>query len=159
MAILELLDPFYAAIAVASLLVGVATIYYQSRPAWPAKAPKLVRGWPFLGSLGMWTERVDWHDRHTSASPTGNFSYFIGSKPVVAVSGKQGRKIFFESSKLDMNKGFAALFAGSPTPPQAPTEGLEDFGTIFSRRLVAMLKREQFNKREHKFHIDILGTP
>ncbi|GLA63796.1 hypothetical protein AtubIFM56815_004142 [Aspergillus tubingensis] len=43
------------------------------------------------------------------ASPTGNYSFYLGRDRVVGLSGPQGRRTFFESRDLDLDAG-SALF-------------------------------------------------
>lgn len=101
----DLFNPWYGAIALVSALVGILTFLYQNRIVFPDKAPKVVRGWPIFGSLEFWSKRLDFHNLHTSQSSTGNFSYQVGRNGVVGLSGVEGKKLFFESSKLNLGKG------------------------------------------------------
>lgn len=41
----------------------------------------------------------------TAKSPTGIFSFFVGKKHVVSVSGEVGRKTFYESKDLNLSAG------------------------------------------------------
>ncbi|KAG8627748.1 hypothetical protein KVT40_003621 [Elsinoe batatas] len=139
----------YAVIAVASVVVGLLTFLYQNRTIIPDKTPRFVQGWPILGAYKFWTARLDFHNENVEASKSGRFSFLVGRKPVVALSGAKDRKTFFESNKLDFSKGYEGLLAGSPSPPPDPTKAADDqldFGKYFAKRLVTMMKREQFVK-------------
>ncbi|PSK36620.1 hypothetical protein B9Z65_1803 [Elsinoe australis] len=145
----ELFNPTYAIVALISLVVGLGTLYYQNQAVIPDKTPKFVKGWPIVGCMKFWTARLDFHSENFQRSDTGRFSFFVGRKPVVALSGAKDRKFFFESAKLDFSKGYEGLLAGSPPPPKDSAKKDEDqldFGKYFSRRLVTMMKREQFVK-------------
>lgn len=168
----ELLNPTYAIVALISLVVGLGTFYYQNHTVIPDKTPKFVKGWPIVGCMKFWTARLDFHSENFQRSDTGRFSFFVGRKPVVALSGAKDRKFFFESAKLDFSKGsvltsptgincsefntrYEGLLAGSPPPPKDPAKKDEDqldFGKYFSRRLVTMMKREQFVKGTKSQH-------
>ncbi|KAF2157541.1 cytochrome P450 [Myriangium duriaei CBS 260.36] len=141
----ELFNPLYAIAAIASLLIGVVTVLYQSRTVWPDKAPKLIRGWPMIGSWDFWTRRIDFHRENFLKSDTGHFSFMVGSKPVVAVSGEEGRKVFFESAKLDLTLGYQALFAGAPDRRPKGDDEVEVKNRMhFVKRMTNLVKRDQF---------------
>ncbi|KAF4556587.1 Cytochrome P450-like protein 49 [Elsinoe fawcettii] len=146
---LELFNNSYAVIAIASVVIGLFTFLYQNRTIVPNKTPRFVQGWPIVGCYKFWSARMDFHNENIGASDTGRFSFLVGRKPVVALSGPADRKLFFESSKLDFSKGYEGLLAGSPPAPTDPSKAADDqldFGKYFARRLVTMLKREQFVK-------------
>lgn len=144
------ISPLYAVLALLSVLVGGFAVLSRSGSALPAKAPKLIRGWPIVGSWDFWSRRVDFHTENSSRSKSGSFTYFVGPMPVIALSGEQGRRVFFDSHRLDLGKGYEGLFAGSP-PVKPPTgkggmvENPEDSASKhFIKRLTAMTKRDQF---------------
>jgi sterol 14-demethylase len=93
-----------------SVLVLAATICVLlcrlvSRPAWPPKAPKYLPGWPVIGSPGFFGDRWSFLKEGYSRSPFGQFSFFYGPHPIVALSGSAGRQTFYNSRSLDMNEG------------------------------------------------------
>ncbi|GAB0141387.1 hypothetical protein EsHS_00001984 [Epichloe bromicola] len=107
-------------ILVLILVISLTTITmvvprYPARPAWPSRAPKALSGWPVLGCLGFFRNRWSFIRKHTSTSPSGQFSFFYGPHFIVALSGAAARQTFFTSRSLDLNEGFAALFSATPS--------------------------------------------
>lgn len=135
-------------VAVSSLLV-----YLLHKTALPANAPAQTRAtWPILGSVQFFTQRWDFYKRAMSQSKTGNFSFYAGQWPVIALSGLEERKLFFEDKRLGSAEAYAALLAGSPdvkpdNNPLAPNRGNDsDFPSFFQKRLTAMLKSNVLRK-------------
>ncbi|GFN21569.1 cytochrome P450 [Aspergillus tubingensis] len=75
----------------------------------PSNAPKFVAGYPLVGALQFVNDREGFCHRSKMASPTGNYSFYLGRDRVVGLSGPQGRRTFFESRDLDLDAG-SALF-------------------------------------------------
>lgn len=128
------------------LLTGLATLAVQVcwRPALPKKAPKWWKegDWPVLGAIRFYSQRADFYREAISHSPSGNFSFYMGKKQLIGLSGPEARKVFFDSRDLSLQEGFAELFTGQP-----PADGATDnFSTFFNKHLIAMLKRENFVK-------------
>jgi hypothetical protein len=129
-------------------ILTTAVLYAFRGPPLPKNAPRLVtEAWPIIGSMQFFTQRTEFFQRQVAHSPTGNFSFYAGDKPVIGMSGDEERRIFFDSKHLGFTEGYGALLGGSPTVnkknnnPLAPPESQSDgFGNYFSRRLTAMLK-------------------
>lgn len=92
-------------------------------------------------------QRSDFFQRQMAHSPTGNFSFYAGDKPVIGMSGDEPRRLFFESKHLGFTEGYGALLGGSPTvnkknnnPLAEPESQSDGFGSYFQKRLTAMLK-------------------
>ena len=72
----------------------------------------------------------------------------MGKLPVIGLGGNEGRKIFFEERGLDFGQGYGALFGQGPNSTSSDNVSLDnDFsgpGGYFQRRLVRMLKKENF---------------
>ncbi|KAI9042985.1 uncharacterized protein KD926_004776 [Aspergillus affinis] len=85
-----------------------------SKRSFPANAPKFVPGYPVVGALRFFFDRERFCHESMTASPTGNYSYYLGQNRVVGLSGPQGRKTFFESRDLDLDQG-VNLFAAFGT--------------------------------------------
>ena len=159
MALSSLLGEHSASLAVAvGCIVAVASLflYLFNKPAFPKNAPQLTsEAWPILGSLQFFTQRWDFWQRSTAHSQSGNFSFYAGQWPVVAVSGDEGRKVFFEHKGLafaeaygeyqlvvvssgahiflaaygcEANAFVAALLAGQPSVKQDNSLMAEDHG-------------------------------
>ncbi|KAI0799377.1 cytochrome P450 6A1 [Xylaria sp. FL0064] len=117
------------------------------RPALPANAPKWYKkgDWPIVGSLEFYYgRRADFVRDAMQASKTGNFSFYIGKKQLIGISGAEGRKLFFESKDLNFPQAFAELLTGQP---EAPKDGHQDgFAQEFTKALVPLMKKENFVK-------------
>ncbi|KAH7141378.1 cytochrome P450 6A1 [Dactylonectria estremocensis] len=85
-----------------------------SRPSFPKTAPKVHRGLPVFGSLDFFRSRGDFLRSGKLQSETGQFSFYYGPHPVVAVSGSGGKTTFYGDRGLDFNEGFKHLVAAVP---------------------------------------------
>lgn len=96
------------------LLTAAATIVYQVfwRPALPKNAPKWYKkgDWPIVGALEFYYgRRSDFMREALRDSKTGNFSFYIGKKQLIGISGAEGRKLFFESKDLNFPQAYVYL--------------------------------------------------
>lgn len=91
------------------LLTGLATLATQlfRRPSLPKNAPGWWKGedWPIAGALRFYSARRDYFRNAVKHSSTGNFSFYIGKKQIVGLSGPEGRKTFFDSRDLSFTEG------------------------------------------------------
>ncbi|GAW15805.1 hypothetical protein ANO14919_052270 [Xylariales sp. No.14919] len=138
-----------ATLWVALLTTAIAVLFQVfRRPAFPKNAPKWYKkgDWPIVGAVEFYYgRRADFTREALRDSKTGNFSFYIGKKQLVGVSGPEGRKLFFESKDLNFPVAFAELLTGQPQPPSQ--EGHEDnFAQIFSKSLIPLMKKENFVK-------------
>ena len=95
-------------LALSSALVFAVWQLLFARPCASKNAPKAwnVHDWPIVGSaLSFYSRRRDMVLEGLAASQHGNFSFFVGKKHVVAVSGSEGRKMFYESRALNFSAG------------------------------------------------------
>ncbi|KAK1148576.1 hypothetical protein N8T08_009583 [Aspergillus melleus] len=83
----------------------VRFITLLSKRPFPVNAPKFAPGYPVVGALRFFFNRERFCYDSRTASPTGNYSYYLGRHRVVGLSGPQGRKTFFESRDLDLDQG------------------------------------------------------
>ncbi|KAI0193553.1 cytochrome P450 6A1 [Xylaria flabelliformis] len=131
------------------LVTTAVTLLFQVfwRPALPKNAPKWYKkgDWPILGALEFYYgRRADFMKDALRDSKTGNFSFYIGKKQLIGVSGEEGRKLFFESKDLNFPQAFAELLTGQP---QAPTADNQDgFSQTFQKALIPLMKKENFLK-------------
>lgn len=93
------------------LLTTVATVFYRLfwRPTLPKNAPKWYKkgDWPILGSLEFYYgRRSEFMREGLRDSKTGNFSFYIGKKQLIGISGAEGRKLFFESKDLNFPQAY-----------------------------------------------------
>ncbi|KAK5111431.1 hypothetical protein LTR62_004883 [Meristemomyces frigidus] len=140
-----------SAALVALLAVVCSVAYYALQtPPHGAKVPPLTRDTSSLfGAYVFFTHRWDFMQKAAAHSPTGNFSFYAGRKPVIAVRGVEARRAFVESKELGFNEGYSALLAGAPDVKEGNNalgndvltdENRADFGTFFNKWLAAMLK-------------------
>jgi hypothetical protein len=94
------------------LLTGVVTLVAQLawKPAFGPKAPPYVKfgDSPILGAWQYFGKRYDFFRANQAASKTGNFSFFVGKLPVVAITGHEGRKTYFDTKELNMGAGYVS---------------------------------------------------
>ncbi|KAL1302876.1 hypothetical protein AAFC00_003204 [Neodothiora populina] len=148
-------------LTVLSVFFGLCAAYLYLRPAFvrPKGAPPLLKeDWPIIGTLRFFTGRWDFFQEAIAASNTGSFSFHVGSKHVVGVSGDEARKTFFEAKDLDFLEGYANLLAGSPSPPkEAGKEEAAEGAAIdssdpkwFLIRILAFVKGDVIRKDTRK---------
>ncbi|TRX92724.1 hypothetical protein FHL15_006398 [Xylaria flabelliformis] len=131
------------------LVTTAVTLLFQVfwRPALPKNAPKWYKkgDWPILGALEFYYgRRSDFMKEALRDSKTGNFSFYIGKKHLVGVSGDEGRKLFFDSKDLNFPQAFAELLTGQPQAPSA--ENQDGFSQTFTKALIPLMKKENFLK-------------
>ncbi|KXH31508.1 cytochrome P450 6A1 [Colletotrichum nymphaeae SA-01] len=134
------------------LLTGLAYAvgFLAYRPSFPRNAPKVVRGWPVLGTPRFFTDRGNFLAEGARLGRFGNWSFYFGKMRIVGLSGDAGRRVFFESRDLDFTKGYGALFNATPRIDVAKngTQAEEDsFGAKFNRNLVRLLRKELLDTR------------
>jgi sterol 14-demethylase len=143
-------SPTLLLLSLAALVLVFVVVHTLFIRRLPANVPKLVSdNYPVTGPWGFWTERWDWYRRRRDESKTGNFSFHAGPNTIVALTGEEGRKLFFESRELGFTEGYAVLFGVAP-----PTEKYddkeraeEDISNHFNRRMAALLKNDQFRRK------------
>jgi hypothetical protein len=104
----------YLVLPLVLILVGF-TAYTKlfSRPALHPKAPPLTHGvYPLLGALKFFTRRWEFFRDAALASPTGNFSFFVGRKPVVGLTSENSRQVFFDNRHFGFAEGYGGLAEG-----------------------------------------------
>ena len=129
-------------------ILATAFLYAFKRPSLPKNAPPLVtEAWPIIGSMQFFTQRWDFFQRQMAHSPTGNFSFFAGDKPVIGMSGDDSRRLFFESKHLGFSEGYGALLGGSPSvnkkrnnPLSQAEHQVDGFSNYFAKRLTTRVK-------------------
>ncbi|CCF32569.1 cytochrome P450 6A1 [Colletotrichum higginsianum] len=142
---------FFLLLATVPLFGIYVAVYTLSRRVpWPANAPPIaLDNYPITGSWGFWGRRWSWHRRQRDATPSGNFAFHAGPNTIVGLSGDAGRRLFFESKDLGFSEGYAVLFGQSPTVEALDVgEGKDhDINNHFIRRIVFLLKNEQFRRK------------
>lgn len=96
-------------VTILSLCLGICAAYLYLRPALatPKGAPPLLKeDWPIVGTFRFFTARWDFFKEAIANSDTGHFSFHVGNKHAIGLSGDDGRKAFFESKDLDFAAGF-----------------------------------------------------
>jgi cytochrome P450 len=145
----------FSSAALVLVFVIVHTVFIRRLAA---NAPLATHdNYPVTGPWGFWTERWDWYRRRRDQSKTGNFSFHAGPNTIVALTGEEGRKLFFESRELGFAEGYAVLFGVAP-PTEKYDDGKgaeEDVSNHFSRRLAYLLKNEQFRRKLNTLTSDV----
>ena len=92
-----------------ALLLGLATIALQVfwRPTLPKNAPKWWKDadWPIVGALQFYSNRKIFIEKAIENAPNGIFSFYVGKKHIVGLSGPVGRKTLFENKDLNFSVG------------------------------------------------------
>jgi hypothetical protein len=92
--------------SLAILVVGGYIFLAPQQELLGPKAPARVHEeWPLVGALRFFTARWEFFQHARDRASSGNFSFFIGKHPVVALTGEKGRKVFFESRELGFAEG------------------------------------------------------
>ncbi|KFA54601.1 hypothetical protein S40293_02211 [Stachybotrys chartarum IBT 40293] len=117
----------YSAYPLAIVLLAYYVLYHGTSYE-PAKgSPKqwTAYHWPVIGSsLHFFARRRDMFLVGRGVFPSGYFSFFVGKKHVVGLSGAQARRVFFETKGLSLAQGFVELLTGRL--PSAKNE--KDYG-------------------------------
>ncbi|GAP85097.1 putative cytochrome p450 6a1 [Rosellinia necatrix] len=149
---IELWMPIVVLVCLAFLVDAFGSVVHQ--PALSRNAPKWfqLRDWPILGAVRFYSHRSDFMTAGSRQSPTGNFSFRVGKKHVIGLSGHDGRDVFFNSKALDFSAGFIELFTGGPT-----TSSDQSFHQgFFNKNLLLLMKGENFVKNLPLLNADIL---
>ncbi|KAI1269552.1 cytochrome P450 6A1 [Xylariaceae sp. FL1019] len=130
------------------LLTTAATTFYRTfwRPSLPKNAPRWFKrsDYPFVGSVDFFNgRRGDFFKEGIQSSETGNFSFYVGKKQIVGISGSEGRKTYFENKDLNFAQGFAELLTGQPASPGG---GDDEFSQMFTKNIIPLMKKENFVK-------------
>lgn len=95
----------FLAVSLSSILLVVIHLLIN-RPDFPSTAPAYLKGYPILGSLGFFGKRLDFLKRGQTLSPNRLFSFYYGRHAIVALSGTEGRSLFYTTRSLDLNAGY-----------------------------------------------------
>lgn len=91
----------------------------------------------------------DFCQRAIRQSKSGSFSFYVGNYRVVALSGEEQRKLFFENHGLAFSEGYATLLAGAPQVKEnnnafnKANAGNTGFSQWYKKRLVRVLSGQQ----------------
>ena len=166
-----------AFITLTSIILGLCTLYLYVRPALvrPKGSPPLLKeDWPIIGTFRFFSGRWDFFQQARASHGGAPFSFFVGQNHVVALTGEEGRKAFFETRELDLQEGyvfsmiiafgsmdadcgiyrFGTLLAGSPSAQvkeeveDAKMRGEEDpnWNNHFMKRISGLLKGDTMRK-------------
>lgn len=81
--------------------------------------------WPLIGAVRFYIDKHDMFQQAQKTVTTGNFSFYIGKKLVVSLSGSEGRKAFFECKDLHLNKGYVDMLSSPGVEQRSAGEGGE----------------------------------
>nr|A0A4P8DJC8.1 RecName: Full=Cytochrome P450 monooxygenase dmxR5; AltName: Full=Dimeric xanthone biosynthesis cluster protein R5 [Cryptosporiopsis sp. 8999]QCL09096.1 DmxR5 [Cryptosporiopsis sp. 8999] len=116
---------------------------------------------PFIGAADfMWRKNHFWR-ASMEESKTGTFSFWVGKKHVVGLSGEAARKTFMDSPGLDFVGG--ARIRGVSLLPNPPTPeifrpGFHHGRSFFLRRMIDMQKTEMLKRCLPRFTSDSRGV-
>ena len=164
------------------LVLITAVLYLFDKPPFPKNAPPKARdSYPLIGSLQFFTQRWDFYRRSMANSPSGNFSFYAGQWPVIAIGSDEGRKVFFESKELNFMEGttnenrtivriaeqcagYSAMLGGGPVvrdgnnPLADVAHKDEGFEGYFVKRLHNLLKGNRLSKSLPQLIADTTDT-
>ena len=131
-----------------TVLVALYLLFVK-RPSLHSKAPPLTSGvYPIVGALGFFNRRWDFFKLGAAASPTGNFSFYVGKKPIVGLTSDASRQAFFDNKNFSfmegyagLAEGFSVLFGPSSKPKEEEKQPV-DFGKYFNSRMLRVLRRD-----------------
>lgn len=128
-----------------------------SRPGLHPKSPPLTDGvYPVIGAFRFFTRRWDFFKHAAAASPTGNFSFYVGNKPVVGLTSDATRQVFFDNKHFGfaegyggLAEGFSVLFGPSSSSSESSKDGdgkpkppPMDFSKYFNSRMIRVLRTD-----------------
>ncbi|KAF1972061.1 cytochrome P450 6A1 [Bimuria novae-zelandiae CBS 107.79] len=125
-----------------------------SRPSLHPKAPPLTHGvYPIVGALKFFTHRWDFFREAARASPTGNFSFFVGRKPVIGLTAEASRQVFFDNRHFGFAEGYDGLAEGIRLTQKAADK--MDFSKFFNSRMVRVLRTDAMQRNLPKLIGDV----
>ena len=98
----------------ASIVLYFLMMRLAKLPTLPPGTPKLLTKdhWPILGTLRFFTDRGAFTTEANRAAlgpdgkGTGTYSFFVGNRHIIGISGTESRKAFFDSRELDFTEGY-----------------------------------------------------
>ncbi|PNS19185.1 hypothetical protein CAC42_1921 [Sphaceloma murrayae] len=111
----------------------------------PSKAPPLVSGcFPVVGAVKFFSARAEFFKEKALESKSGIYTFFVGSYPVVGLSGPHGRSTFYDAKQLSLFEGYAGLLTA--TPGINSVENGSKFDSWFARKISRLMKRDHLVK-------------
>jgi hypothetical protein len=91
--------------------LAIFTYRLLRQPPFPPNAPRFWKegDWPLIGAIRFYIDKHDMIHQAQKTTTTGNFSFYVGKKQVVSLSGQEARKTFFESKDFHLNKGYVDM--------------------------------------------------
>ncbi|KAE8556026.1 hypothetical protein EYB25_000725 [Talaromyces marneffei] len=146
------LDPeFYQSpvtIGLGTILAAILSLFafVSYTPRVDKRVPKFTSDtYPFIGAANFMWRKGQFLKDSFKESKTGHFSFWVGKKHVVGVSGEAGRKAFLEGPGLDFVQGSGLRGVGlrKLTPiPEIFKPNFHNGRSYFLRRLIDMQKSE-----------------
>ncbi|KAG6358768.1 hypothetical protein INS49_012287 [Diaporthe citri] len=143
------------------LTVGLSTLaavflgflaFLSYTPTIHEKSPKFTSHTsPFIGSFGFGTDPWNFWKGSRDESKTGNFSFWLGSRHIVGVTGEAARKMFFDHPQMEFVQGQFIRAMGVHFWPPVHDIFKPGFhggraNTYFLRRLLELQKTEHLSK-------------
>ncbi|PPJ60177.1 hypothetical protein CBER1_08988 [Cercospora berteroae] len=142
-------------IALTSLVTALVALltYYLRPPAVHPKSPAFTSDTsPIIGSFGYISRQLTWYKKSVKESTSGHFSFRLGRRHVIGLSGVAARKWFFEEPLLDLVTGAVILPFGVHFWPPIhdifkPDGNRARNNTFFLRRMLEMMKTDKLEKQ------------
>lgn len=93
-----------AVLALSVVVLGVANIILL-RPAPHKDAPRLVKGWPILGSIDFYRKRRQFLSSEQKKSGGKSFTFYYGKYQIVSLAGESGKALLYSARPLDLRAG------------------------------------------------------
>ncbi|EGX94559.1 cytochrome P450 6A1 [Cordyceps militaris CM01] len=124
-----------------TVILAMAGLVLQ-RPKLPENAPKLITGWPILGSIGFYFWRHDFLEGQRKKHGEQPYTFYYGRYPIVSLAGEAGRAFLFTAQQLSLHAGHSALLA---LPSRHQTESAHSVRSQI-KLFRKILTRERFSE-------------
>jgi sterol 14-demethylase len=110
-----------------------------------SKANKIheLRGFSILNAWAFFNKRYDFLRSNFDKTGHDLFSFKVLQHQIVAMSGEEARKTFFNGKGLNFVEGYRLLMGGSPELKDIKVETEDPNEAIFNKRLLKLLRRER----------------
>ncbi|KDQ54410.1 hypothetical protein JAAARDRAFT_135628 [Jaapia argillacea MUCL 33604] len=107
-----------------------------------------VGGFSILNAWTFFSRRCDF--LRENFKKRGIFQFWVMNHKIVALSGDEGRKVFFTDKNLDFTEGYKILMGGAPRLDDIAVERDVDDTSVtwFNKRLATLLRKERLEAGE-----------
>ncbi|KAJ7074289.1 cytochrome P450 [Mycena amicta] len=100
-------------------------------------------GFPMLSAWLFFTERDDFMCRTFKRTGQSIFRFRVLQHHVVALSGEDGRKLFFSEKNLNMDEGYKILGGPIPRPEDINLPRVEDASGPFVKHVLSLFRKDR----------------